>query len=245
MKINDLPQFPDFTVISLEHRELVNEYLRKPPPLISELNFTEMFIWRGKNGTFISRLRDSICILEEKEKFFYPPIGGNLTAETIKEMLEWQAATGRAPGIYGITEKDIELNPQLAVDYKIEEDRGCADYVYLTRDLIELKGRKYDGKRNLVKQFKNNYKFEYAEMTREIIPECLAFQEKWCEAHGCIQNHSLRRENIAARELLNNFERLDVFGAVIKIDGKIQAFTAAGELNTETAVIHLEKAIQT
>jgi len=241
MKIKDLPQFPDFTEISLEHKGIITEYLKKSQPQISEMNFTEMFIWRNKNGSFVCRLRDNVCLLEEKEKFFYPPIGIDHPSETMREMLEWQEKTQRTPRIFGLTDRDTGLSSWLASKYAIEENRDCADYVYLTRDLIELKGHRYDGKRNLIKQFGKNYRFEYFDMTRELIPECLAFQKKWCEAHGCIQNHPLRRENIAAQELLNNFELLDVFGGVIKIDGEVQAFTAGSELNPETAVIHLEK----
>ena len=35
----------------------------------------------------------------------------------------------------------------------IEEDRNSFDYVYLTQDLIWLKGRKYDSKRNHINNF--------------------------------------------------------------------------------------------
>jgi len=40
----------------------------------------------------------------------------------------------------------------------IKEDRNDFDYVYLTKDLIELKGKGFDSKRNFIKRFKNSYR---------------------------------------------------------------------------------------
>ena len=49
-------------------------------------------------------------------------------------------------------------------------------------------------------------------------------------------------ENRFVSVLLNNFEACGLFGAAIIIEGKVQAFTIAERLNSNTAVQHVEKA---
>ena len=47
-------------------------------------------------------------------------------------------------------------------------------------------------------------------------------------------------QETAIREVVDNWDRLDVFGAIIRINGKIEAFTAASTLNKDTAVVLFE-----
>jgi hypothetical protein len=124
---------------------------------------------------------------------------------------------------------------------KATEDRDNADYVYSSQDLIDLSGRKFDGKRNHLKNFYRNNDFEFAPVTKEMLPDIIEFQKQWCLARGCSDDLSLMNEGIAVMEVLEHFTELNVFGGVIKINGKIQAYTAASELNKDTAVVLFEK----
>lgn len=46
----------------------------------------------------------------------------------------------------------------------------------------------------------------------------------------------------AIREALDYFDQLDFIGAVIRINGQIEAFTMGEKINRDTVVIHVEKA---
>jgi hypothetical protein len=241
MDIKDLPQFPEFAPLTIEHKSIFNTLYKKFPTEISEMNFTELFIWRGLDGISISSFKDGICISVERGNCFYPPVGDNQLKESINDILKVRNGAGAAR-ICGVTDRMLGKSPDWASEFILEDDRDSADYVYLTKDLIELKGKKYDGKRNLIKQFKKDFQFEYVDITGGMIPECVEFQKKWCNTHNCICTCSLAEENTTVLELLNNFAGLDVFGAAIRINGVMEAFTVAGELNPQTAVIHIEKA---
>jgi len=131
----------------------------------------------------------------------------------------------------------------LKSEFIIVEDRENWDYVYLRDDLVNLAGRKYDGKRNQIKKFKNTYPgFEFIAIEGKVIKECIDFQKKWCDMKPCKDDISLINENTAVMEILKNYEKLPVTGAMLKIDGAVHGFTIAGELNPETAVVHIEKA---
>jgi len=43
-------------------------------------------------------------------------------------------------------------------------------------------------------------------------------------------------------EMLTNFGKLSAIGGVLKIDGQVEGFTIAGELNSNTVVVYVEKA---
>ena len=145
-----------------------------------------------------------------------------------------------------VTESFAEL---LETEYPgmfyLEEERDLADYMYLGEDLRELKGRKYHSKRNHLSNFRKNYPdYVYESMTADMVEEVWQYLEDWCGQKACSGSldTGLHCEQKAIREALDHFEALDYKGAVIRIDGKIAAFTLGEMLNDETVVIHVEKA---
>ncbi len=128
------------------------------------------------------------------------------------------------------------------LNYKYELDMDNCDYVYLSSDLIGLKGRKYDGKRNFIKKFKERFSHKYIPLTKEIAKECLDFEVKWCNIKHCELYPDLLAEEKAIFEALNNFEHLDTKGGAVLINDSIEAFTLGEMLNPDTAIIHIEKA---
>ena len=75
------------------------------------------------------------------------------------------------------------------------------------------------------------------------LQEVADMQERWCAERNCKQDPHLCDEYRAIREVLDNFWALSAFGAAIRADGTIQAYTIGEALNPSTAVIHFEKAM--
>ena len=178
MKTKDLPEFPEFVPLGLEHKELLNGIFLSYKQEISEMNFVELFIWRDVRGSKICQLRGNLCVFAEKEKHFYPPVGNAGFKETIMDLMEWQKANGVNANMYLPPDAMSGVLAGLGPGFVTEEDRNNADYLYRTKDLVSLKGHKYDGKRNLIRQFKRDYAFEYIPMKEELLPECLEFQKR-------------------------------------------------------------------
>ncbi len=239
-----IPEFPEFRELSLEDKPLFDRMFTQYPPLISEFTFTNLFIWRDAYRTKVSRMDHLICLLSDrgKEPFFFPPIG---EGDVVKCFMEWsQYLKGR-----GISLK-IERLPEAMVlgkdwereGFEVKLDPNQSDYIYLTKDLIKLEGRKYHRKRNHLKQFKEKYSYQYISLDPEWIPQCLQLSAEWCDLKHCETTPGLMQESIAIKEAFTHFEKLGLKGGAILIDGKVEAFTLGEALNPETVVIHIEKA---
>jgi hypothetical protein len=132
--------------------------------------------------------------------------------------------------------------------FEVTEQRDYEDYVYLTEDLASLKGNRYAGKRNLVKQFNRDYVGTGAgavgEIRSEDVPECLDFLERWCEQRDCNidRDENLACERKAVIHSLINLEWLEMMSLLIRIDGKVCAFAIGSRLTEDIAVLNFEKA---
>ncbi|HVO66047.1 MAG TPA: phosphatidylglycerol lysyltransferase domain-containing protein [Syntrophales bacterium] len=132
--------------------------------------------------------------------------------------------------------------------FKINEQTEFDDYIYLTNDLMHLKGNKFTRQRNLINQFSKAY-LEKEKVGVELInhdkaEECLNFLNEWCDMRKCDMEHDegLACEKMAAIKTLNNIDTLEVKGILVRIDGKVSAFGISSHLTDDMGVLNFEKA---
>ncbi len=225
----------------LSDQQLISRYLTQYPPEVSELTFTNLFVWRHSRPVYYMETDRSLSILvkESNPSGRYIILGkilGNITLPEMSEMLG-----NRLAGAVRQPETSIIFN--VKSDTTISADRDNADYVYRVADLGELSGRKYAKKRNQVKQCQQKYSCEYEPITPKNIPECLAMQGGWCQIRNCGHTPGLCEENKAIEEIFNNYDKFNLFGGAIRVNGKILAYSIAEQLHHGTAVCHFEKAM--
>lgn len=240
----EIPEFPQFKDFSLEEKPLLEATFLKFPPVISEFTFTNLFIWRHAYQLKISRLKNFICLLSNKEdpSFFFPPVGEGDRVESFRVLLQYLKERGVSPKIARVPESMVTQIDWKENGMRVDLDRDQSDYIYLAEDLIKLEGRKYHRKRNHIKQFKEKYSYRYLSLTPEWISECLRLETEWCDLRHCEVVPGLANESVAIKEALIHFDQLNMKGGAILIDGKLEAFTLGEPLNPETVVIHIEKA---
>lgn len=235
-----IPAFPDFRQISLEDKPAFDEALAANPPELSTYTFTNLFAWRVPYRSSVSTLNGMILVRVEAHgsPVYFEPIGSGDTRRTLEQVFE---SGGGEVVCERLHKRTIEL---FAGDsrYIIEEDRDNSDYLYLTSDLIELTGRKYDAKRNFINRFKQEHSYKYIELDQGNVMLFRDFASYWCEEKLCHTVEGLAHEQCAVYEMLCNFDNLGISGGAIWVDGKITAFSLGEALNPETFVIHVEKA---
>lgn len=240
----NVPEFPHFRDLSLEDKPLFDALFNQIPPSISELTFTNLFIWRHSYQLKMSRLRNCLCLLADRKDhpFFFPPLGEGAVAECYQRLLHFLREKGVPAKIDRVPEPAFSEIDWKAEGMVAELNRDQCDYVYRVQDLIRLEGRKYHRKRNHIKQFKDRYAYQYTPIATEWVSECLRLQNEWCDLRHCEAIPGLANELVAIKEAFEHFETLKVKGGAILIDGKLEAFTLGEPLNADTVVIHIEKA---
>jgi len=240
--MNPVPNFPQTRPLALEDKTLCHRLFKEYPPLISEFTFTNLFAWRHAYQFSISHLDDFLLVVSLKNDAFqlFDPLGPLKEKRGVIQKCfalgkEWPVKFIRLPqGVIDLFKEEPS--------FKIQEDRDNFDYVYSTEDLINLKGQDFDAKRNFIKRFKKEFTFDYKILTADNIKDCLFFEEEWCLAKDCQHTEGLTKEKEALQEMLTHFQALSVRGAMIEVNGKVEAVTLGEPLNREAFVIHIEKA---
>ena len=232
-----LPRFPEFKAVDLDCKHCIDRYLKKYPPSICEFAFSNMFVWKPYDFPKVTTINNNLCVLLEpfnQPAFFYAPIGDHKIRDTIDKMLSFTPLVSRVPEY--IAEK-FKNDPQ----YRVEQVRDHFDYVYLAKDLIELEGKKYDGKRNHIRRFKKNHSYEYRRLQPNDFDACLKVFDHWAKGKTLIKVSGIVQRSVLETTFAN-FEALGLAGGGIFIEGKLQAFSVGTKLNPQTAVIHFETA---
>lgn len=244
--MKEIPKFPDFKPMKLEDREIINEILLGYQPQISELTFTNFYIWRKKYRFRWSLYKnDTVIVLAGNENVCcaFQPFGPDSIEASIVIL---QYLKNKKKLQNARIERADEKTARALSDnrsFHIEPQREHFDYLYNTEDLVELSGRKYHSKRNHITRFESMYgSYQYSPLFFTHINDCLELSDRWCTVHRCDLSSGLCEEWVAIKEALLNFESLKLRGGVILIDNRVEAFSFGEFLNSETVVVHIEKA---
>lgn len=233
----------DFKPVQIEDKTIINRYFREDPPEISELTFTNLFMWQGLYHPVWTELDNTLLIImnpDNSPPYGLQPVGRGDKQKATETLLTYLDGKTDMPKISRAGE-GFANNVDKAI-FTCTPDRDNSDYVYKTQDLINLSGRKYHRKKNHLNQFKKSYQCEYRELDTDLVECFINMQEEWCRMRECVENPNLLSEDYAVRRALTNFKELDYRGGAIMVNGRMEAFSLGELLNHDTAVIHIEKA---
>jgi hypothetical protein len=186
-----------------------------------------------------------VIVSQPKEKqYFNFPLGYGEAKPVIDQLIRYTKEKGIPFKMINITdEMKILLEEYYPNQFVFSLSRDYSDYLYSVRDLIFLQGKKYQPKRNHINKFKSLYNYQYAPMREDDIPECLKMHQQWTILHCKKNNSSLELEACATRKALQLFNKLDLEGGVLRVDGKVIAFTLGQPINDTTFDVCIEKAL--
>ena len=210
----------------------------------SEATFTYHYLWRHAGKTVFAEVLDTLVLVTNfwGVPFTYPPFGSGDIAASLAMTKEHFNSHGHPLYLRAVTTERKEAILRLYPNLYAVQARDSYDYFYDANDLRTLGGRKYMQKRNHLHAFLRDYPhYQYRPLMTNDIEECLAFTNQWLADRDSI-SPVLSVEVSALSELLKNYEQLGLTGGVITIQGRLAAFTLGERLNSNTVVIHVEKA---
>lgn len=235
----------DFKKVELSDKKWVDECFRASDYQGCEYVFTSTYIWKDIYHSRIADVEGMFCIKagsEGKYRYNFPAGSGN-TKHVIELLMENAEECGHPFVLRGITKDQIaQLEAWFPGKFKFELVRDESDYIYTVEKLSTLAGKKLHGKRNHIHRFKDSGNWEYQDVNCNNIEECMKMNQEWLEKYATPEDESLLEEAEAVKCALNNFTALGLKGGLLKRDDKVVAYTLAEPLNSNTYVIHIEKA---
>lgn len=237
-----------FTPITLEDKPLLDSYLKPTcSHPFSDFNFSNLFIWRFAREISYCLIDEFLilktCYPNSTPYFFYPFSLGERGKGERKAVLESLLTSYPNATFKSLSQSQAqELEEFFPKRFSIAPNRDRFDYVYSIPELIALSGRKYHKKKNHLNKFFQTYpSFVFESITPSNAQEVQSVYEKWYEDNPN-KDEALRCEKEGIFSSLQNLSSLSLIGGLIRIEGEIVAFALGEAVDTESVVMHIEKA---
>lgn len=227
--------------LDLESKHIIDEYT-KGKFFINDFTFTNLYLWSvGENIEYC--LKDEILVIRgyyAGKKYYYMPLAKDESEESIQKIVDIISLVKKSNSPMGYFDEKHYLKLRDYFDFT--EAFDYFDYIYNVQDLAFLKGRKYSKKRNRINVFERSYNYEYEKINADNIEEVKEFQKIWSAKNLNDDVEVLENELKGIMSILDNFEKLDIVGGLVRVDGKVVAYSIGEKLNEDMALIHIEKA---
>ena len=251
---------------TIDTKPVIENYLAKLDVDLSDYTFAANYIWLANSSGFYAIINECFClfIMSGGElTMLLPPLGKKkYVTDAIVKCFEIMNANNSSPyyaHIDYVQESMIEEFVQSTDDagsifemlehYLVE--RKLVDYIYQVDALIELRGNSYHTKRTEINKFKKSYPDHILEEldTHKHHDEIIGLFNKWVsdrvkympkeEAEVFLEG--IHQERHAIKHMLKHYEKLNLIGLVIYIDGELKGFTVGERINEDTATVIIEK----
>ena len=218
-----------FKKISTDQKEWLNEYLHRMDKQCCEYSFVNLY-----QAQF-----------DRKIVYLYP-VGEGDIKKVLDAIFHDAAVRGIPCCLAALTEADCRQVEQLYPGaFQIYCDRDSYDYLYAIDDLADLKGRKFQKKRNHLNRFEQEHPdAKILPLDAQTLEDAHLLAQKWYEERTAIDpDGDYHLEKIALERAFAHYEELGMEGAVLMEQGQIMAFAMGSRLDRDTFDIHFEKAL--
>ena len=236
----------DFKDITLEDKEIITSYIFPNDCCNCEFSFSNLVSWRFLYDTKYAIVDDFLVLRYNSggNDTFMMPIGKGNADNVILKLIEEIHSQGKPFKMYAACHFiENQVSDNLRERFNLLPNRDSFDYVYLREDLANLKGNKFQQKRNHVNRFMKTYpNWEYKSATPELIRLCIEKEHEWYESNDDYKHQEIDNERQALLYAMNHAEEIGVKGGVLLVDNEIVAFTFGFPINHKTFGVHFEKA---
>lgn len=213
----------------------------------SESSFATMYMWQHYYDVRYCLYNDIIYSIYRSNDGVYSsfmPYGKKRNSiDTVKKLIDIYNNLDSPLIIKLCTEDFVDfLDKSGEFKFSVNEMRNSFDYVYRTEDLINLSGKKYHSKKNHINTFNKKYDYDYVRYNPSMKNECLDFCKKVLSQHYGDNKTAYDAEFLSLSKTFDGFSEMGLKCAMLRINDEIIALTVGERLNSDYALIHIEKA---
>ena len=235
----------EFKPLNCENKAAYEAFLLHCGERGCEYNFANLFLWGRQRAAFYG---DSLVFFSQfnrKSVYLFPLTHGDIRPAL--DAIIHDAKVRDIPcRLTGLLEADCNTLEQLYPGkFRFHVDRSGFDYIYSVEELAELKGRKFQRKRNHLNRFRQTYEgYTVEPITDENTPEVVQLLDKWyADRLLADPNVDFIMEQKAIYKALRHRTQLGMEGLVLRHDGQLLAMTMGSPLSANTYDVQFEKAL--
>lgn len=235
----------EFQPVRAEDKKTIDHYFRQLNSRHCDMCFSSVYLWQNYYPATYTIYDDMLIFKSEGEKLSFSfPIGDRDPGPALEAIMSYCKEIGRNPGFHCLSkEQGAALEERYPGKFVIEYDRDEAEYIYECEKLIKLSGRKYHGKKNHVNKFKKTYEdWCYENIDEHNREECVAMLLNWKMENENPEDDEKGAEVCSCKKALLEQDMLGLLGGLIRAGGRVVAFTLGEKINSDTIVVHFEKA---
>lgn len=240
-----------FEPVDINAKDKLQPYFELVDYEACEYCFATLYMWSHVYNTVYYVEEDFAIVSGEYEgnNFVVLPLASKENMHKALEFIfKYFKDDNKKIHLRAITKEIVEyMKENYPGKFEYIEERDYFDYVYSGESLRTLGGRKNQKKRNHINFFLKEYenRFEYKTLTKKDFNECLILLNEWAMRKEDGQyDDDFKNEFKAIKILFDNYDKLSDYLKIggIYVDEKLEAFSIGEMLNSEMAVIHIEKA---
>ncbi len=233
-----------FERMDLHKKQEYESYLFRSGQRGCEYSFANKFLWGRQKAAFLGT--HLVFFSQFDRRSVYPfPIGDGDLRPVLDAVIHDARMRGIPCYLTGLTRDDCDLLEQLYPgSFRFHTDRDSFDYIYAIDDLADLKGRKFQKKRNHLNRFQEEHPdFQVLPLDETSRAQAYCMLQRWYANREKLDpNMDFHLEKLALDRAFAFQKPLELEGIVILEAGEVLAFAMGSRLNADTFDIHFEKA---
>ncbi len=234
----------DFQRLTFAQKEAYEQILFTCPPRGCEYSFANQCLWGRQEAAFLHGCVAFFSHFYGRSVYPYPIGGGDRRA--VLELVMQDARNRGIPcRLTGLTVADKqELEDWFPGKFLIRSSRDSFDYVYDIHDLADLKGRKFQKKRNHVNKFRQSHPdYQVLPLNACNLPLAQHMVNDWFSARmKADPQGDYLLENLAMVRAFRYYGAFGFDGILLTENDRVLAVTVGSRLSADTFDIHFEKA---
>ena len=235
----------DFLPLDMERKTEYDRYLMACGNRGCEYSFANLFLWGRQKAAF---LQDQIVFFSQfnRKSVYLFPVGPGDRKAALDAIIGDARERGIPCRLTGLLAEDCETVERLYPgQFRFHHDRDSYDYVYDINGLAELRGKKYQKKRNHLNRFLSLYPDCHgAPVTKENDKEVRQMIEKWYVLREQEDpSADFHMEKAAIFKALEHRKELGMECFALYINNACVAMSMASPLSETVFDIHFEKAL--